>query len=75
MRAKTLQIMGFYNVLYNISNFGSGVNFPFKGSKVYTFYPRSIFSCLLMNPNKPQVWSLAKTIPVACLDSLKGNKV
>ena len=31
MRAKILQIMGFYNILYNISNFSFGPNFPFNG--------------------------------------------
>ena len=28
--AKTLQVMGFYNIFYNMSNFSFEVNFPFK---------------------------------------------
>ena len=30
MRGKTFQIMGFYIILYNISNFTFGPNVPFK---------------------------------------------
>ena len=30
VRAKIFHIMGFYNILYNISNFSFGPNFPFN---------------------------------------------
>ena len=38
-RGKIFQILGFYVILYNISNFSFGVNFPFHES-VHKLKPR-----------------------------------
>ena len=39
VRGKIFQILGFYVILYNISNFSFGVNFPFHES-VHKLKPR-----------------------------------